>query len=298
MTDLGFDYDKLSPIIKLALVEDIGTGDVTSDAVATPAMTASMNFVARQVAVVAGLPLLPLLFQEISRSVSCRLLAADGDLIQPGQILAVISGPAQALLTGERLALNFVQRLSGIATLTHTFVEAVADSQAKIFDTRKTTPGLRLLEKYAVRVGGGSNHRMGLYDQVLIKDNHLKCLAKRSDLDSLAALVARLRQHLPEMLIEVEVENFDQLDQAVAAGVDVVLLDNMSPRQLTQAVVRARSRSNPPLLECSGGVSLENVAELAATGVDRISIGRLTHSAPAVDIAADFVDINESQETS
>jgi nicotinate-nucleotide pyrophosphorylase (carboxylating) len=248
--------------------------------------------------VAAGLVLLEPMFREISRPVVIELVAGEGDVVEAGQPLAFASGPAHALLTGERLALNFLQRLSGIATLTASFVKAVAGTRAEVFDTRKTTPGLRLLEKYAVRVGGGHNHRMGLYDQILIKDNHLKCLAGRTDVESLTVFVKRLRSHLPEMLIEVEVESMQALEEVLEARVDVILLDNMIPSQLVEAVRRARAHRAPVLLECSGGVTLESVAELAATGVDRISIGRLTHSAAAVDIAADLADIQQTRESS
>ncbi len=296
MSDFGLDLEKVAPLLKLALIEDIGTGDVTSELVAPPALSARMSFVARQTAVIAGLPLLKPIFHEISRAVTVEQQVQDADHVQPGQVIAVASGPAHALLAGERLVLNFLQRLSGIATITHAFVQAVAGTSAQIYDTRKTTPGLRLLEKYAVRVGGGCNHRMGLYDQVLIKDNHLHCLAQSSGSGALDDLVARTREHLPGILIEIEVEDFDMLETALNAGADVLLLDNMSPEQLVRAVSRVRSRPHPPLLESSGGVTLQNVARIAASGVDRISIGQLTHSAPAVDVAADLHDIHRTQE--
>jgi len=298
MTDADFDYEKVGALVKLALVEDIGTGDVTSEATVAPGVTASMNFVARQKAVLAGLALLEPLYRQLSRDITCELLAHDGDLVRSGQTLAVASGPARALLTGERVALNFLQRLSGIATLTSRFVKAAAGTPVEILDTRKTAPGLRILEKYAVRMGGGHNHRTGLFDQVLIKDNHLRCVALRPDHASLADVVKTFRERVPGMTIEVEVEKLDALDEALDAAVDVVMLDNMDLEQIRTAVARVRASRRPPIIECSGNVTLKQIPELAATGVDRISIGRLTHSAPAVDISANIEDIRLPKENS
>ena len=296
MTNVDFDYEKVSTLVKLALVEDIGTGDITSEVTVPPGMTGRLRFIARHKTVVAGLALLEPLYREISRQVGCELLVADGDVVRAGQLLATASGPVRALLAGERVALNFLQQLSGIATLSARFVKAVAGTDVEIFDTRKTTPGLRLLQKYAVRVGGGHNHRMGLYDQILIKDNHLECLSRRDDVESLADFVKWLRGRVPGTIIEVEVEDLAKLDETLAAKVDVVLLDNMSCEQLEEAVGKARLKRKVPILECSGGVTLTNVAEIARTGVDRISIGRLTHSAPAADISADIDGITDAEE--
>jgi nicotinate-nucleotide pyrophosphorylase (carboxylating) len=215
-----------------------------------------------------------------------RAALSEGQRFRAGQTLATLVGPAQALLTGERTALNFLQRLCGVATLTRAFVEAVRGSRAVICDTRKTTPGWRRLEKYAVRCGGGTNHRMGLYDEMLIKDNHL-ALAGRD----LKGLVTAARRRVgPRMIIEVEVERLEQLHSALALPVDYVLLDNMAPPMLRKAVALrdAVRRDGWPLLEASGGVTLDNVRAVASAGVDRISVGALTHSAPALDIAMDI----------
>lgn len=296
MTDVDFDYERVSTLVKLALVEDIGTGDVTSEVTVPPGMTGRLRLVAQHKMVVAGLALLEPLYREISRQISCEFSAADGDVVRSGQLLATASGPVRALLAGERVALNFLQQLSGIATLTARFVKAVAGTDVEIFDTRKTTPGLRVLQKYAVRVGGGHNHRMGLYDQILIKDNHLKCLSQRDDVESLTDFVKWLRDRVPGTIIEVEVEDPARLDETLSAKVDVVMLDNMSCEQLEEAVGKARRKRKVPIIECSGGVTLRNVAEIARTGVDRISIGRLTHSASAADISADIDNIRDAKE--
>jgi nicotinate-nucleotide pyrophosphorylase (carboxylating) len=211
-------------------------------------------------------------------------MANDGDLATAGQSLLRISGPARAILTSERVALNFVQRLCGIATLTRQYVDAVKGTRAKILDTRKTTPGLRRLEKYAVRCGGGENHRAGLFDRVLIKDNHLASL-RDAPPNPIAAAVRRAREQYPEHPIEVEADTLEQVEQALTAGADIILLDNMNLVQLRVAVQQARGRAKT---EASGGVNLASVRQIAETGVDCISVGALTHSARASDIALDF----------
>lgn len=293
MADLSFDYEKVHTLVKLALVEDIGNGDITTELTVPADMSGRMRFVSRQSAVIAGLVLVEPIYRELSRQVQCELMVAEGDTVGRGQVVARVAGPMRALLAGERLALNFLQHLSGVATLTRRFVDAVAGTSADILDTRKTTPGLRYLEKYAVRVGGGVNHRMGLYDQVLIKDNHLACLSGGGR-ENLSAVVKRLRTHAPDVVIEVEVEDLTQLDEVLKAGVDIVLLDNMSLAQLAQAVDRTDGLAKRPLLEVSGGVTFETVGAIARAGVDRISVGMLTHSVPAVDIAAD-VEIGDQE---
>ncbi len=232
--------------------------------------------------VVAGLPVAARAFTLVEPSVAWEPYVSDADRVRPGMALATVPGPARALLTAERVALNSVQRLSGVASLTARYVLAVAGTGARIVDTRKTTPGLRALEKYAVRVGGGHNHRIGLYDAVLIKDNHLAAGG------GVGATVWRARERAPHtMRIEVECKTLAQVDEALAAGADVILLDNMDLGALGEAVRRVGGRA---LTEASGGVNLNTVAAIARTGVDLISVGALTHSAPALDISLDFVE--------
>jgi len=238
---------------------------------------------ARESLVAAGLELAEAAFGELG-PVELKRVRNDGQRAGPGETLLTVAGPARALLSAERVALNFVQRLSGVATLTAAFVEAVAGSPARILDTRKTTPGWRRLEKYAVRCGGGQNHRFGLDDMVLIKDNHLAALACESP-NAVAAAVGHARAAYPALKVEVEADTLAQVEQAVAAGADFVLLDNMSLEQLRLAVQACRGRART---EASGGVTLASVKAIAQTGVDFISVGALTHSARAVDIGLDF----------
>ncbi len=271
-------------IVKLALAEDVGSGDVTTLAT-VPAHSQSravMN--ARNNLIVAGLAVAEAAFTAVSTQVVCERKVADGQAVTAGTPLLVISGPAQAILTAERVALNFIQRLSGVATLTGRYVEVVKGTGAKILDTRKTTPGLRRLEKYAVTCGGGTNHRIGLYDMVLIKDNHLAALAAEKP-NAIAAAVQRARAKYPALKVEVEADTLDQARQAAEAGADYVLLDNMRPEQLREAVRLIAGRS---LTEASGGVNLTTLRAIAESGVNFISVGALTHSAPAVDIGLDF----------
>jgi len=279
---LALNFDP--QIVRTALAEDIGPGDATTLAIVPADAIATAVMVAREPLVVCGLPLAEAVFREVSASLNLTALATDGLHIAKGQELLKIQGPARAILTAERVALNFVQRLSGVATLTARFVEAVAGTGAKILDTRKTTPGWRLLEKYAVQCGGGVNHRMGLYDRILIKDNHLAAL--RNELpNAIAAAVHRARTQFPQLTVEVEADTLEQADQACKAGADVILLDNMSNQDLRAAVRLIDGRAKT---EASGGVNLATVRAIAETGVDFISVGALTHSAPAMDIALDF----------
>jgi nicotinate-nucleotide pyrophosphorylase (carboxylating) len=243
-------------------------------------------FAARQDLTVAGLAFAAEAFRQLSADVRFAPQMADGQRAAKGQILARVEGPARALLTAERVALNFTQRLSGVATLTARFVEAIAGTNARILDTRKTTPGWRAFEKYAVACGGGTNHRFGLHDLILIKDNHLAALRDEAP-DAIAAAVRRARAAYPALRVEVEADTLAQVDQAVAAGADIILLDNMSPADLRESVRRVAGRART---EASGGVTLATVRDIALTGVDFISVGALTHSAPAVDIALDFED--------
>src|SRR5581483_1459334 len=234
--------------------------------------------------VVAGLALAEATFHELSPAIKVQRAATDGQAVKAGEDLLRIAGPARSILTAERVALNFVQRLSGIATLTAQFVEAIKGTRAKILDTRKTTPGWRRFEKYAVTCGGGHNHRIGLYDMILIKDNHLAALRNESP-DAITAAVRRAQLQYPKLKVEVEAETLEQVEQAATAGVDFVLLDNMNLIQLRLAVQQVRGRAQT---EASGGVNLASVRPIAEAGVDFISVGALTHSARAVDIGLDF----------
>ena len=270
--------------VAAALAEDIGSGDVTTLATVPETALATAVMRAREPLVVAGLALAEAAFRELSPRVQLTRAVQDGQRVAEGKPLLNIAGPARALLGAERVALNFVQRLSGVATLTAQFVEAIKGTRAQILDTRKTTPGWRRLEKYAVTCGGGRNHRVGLFDMVLIKDNHLAVLQNESP-NPIAAAVARARWQYPQLKVEVEADTLDQVEQAVAAGADIVLLDNMNVVQLRLAVQKCQGHAQT---EASGGVSLAGVRAIAETGVDFISVGALTHSARAVDIALDF----------
>jgi nicotinate-nucleotide pyrophosphorylase (carboxylating) len=270
--------------VRLALAEDIGRGDATTLATVPANATAKAVMRAREPLVVAGIGFAETAFRELSPKIKIEKLSHDGQRIAAGKILLKISGPARAILTAERVALNFVQRLSGIATLTSQFVKAIHGTRAKILDTRKTTPGWRRFEKYAVTCGGGKNHRLGLFDMILIKDNHLAALRNEKP-NAIAAAVARAREKFPKLKIEVEADNLKQVEEAVKAGADFILLDNMDLKQLRQAVKTVNGCAKT---EASGGVNLQTVRAIAETGVDFISVGTLTHSARAVDIGLDF----------
>jgi nicotinate-nucleotide pyrophosphorylase (carboxylating) len=278
-------------LIDLALAEDLqARADLTSDALIDPQAHAAISVVARQAGVLAGGPAAALVFQILDAQVRWRTVVSDGERLHAGTEVAVVSGPIKSLLAGERTALNLLTHLSGVATLTRRLVDAVAGTRASILDTRKTFPGYRLLQKYAVRAGGGTNHRLGLYDGVLIKDNHLAAWRSAGDnAHTVADAVAQARQRAPAGVpIEVEVDTLEQLADALRARPELVLLDNM-PLDLLRQAVSLRDASAPATrLEASGSVTLANVAAIAGTGVDRISIGALTHSAPALDLAFDW----------
>ncbi|MDB5420020.1 MAG: nadC [Phenylobacterium sp.] len=272
----------IAPTVKAALAEDLGrAGDVTSQACIPAEARLSAVFAARKPGVIAGLACIRLAIAELDPCAEVRLLAADGEVVSAGGQLAWVEGNARALLAAERTALNLAGRLSGIATLTRAYVQAVAGTGARIVDTRKTTPGLRALEKYAVRCGGGVNHRFGLDDAILIKDNHVAASGSVGEALRRATAAAG---HL--MKIEVEVDSLEQLDEALAGAPDVIMLDNFSLADLAEAVRRAAGRVT---LEASGGVTLETVRAIAETGVDVISVGALTHSASVLDIGLDAV---------
>lgn len=276
-------------LVSTALLEDLqGACDLTSVALVPEDQEGTVQIVARRQGVVCGLPIIELVFARIDRSVTIDLLAQDGDFVPSGRVLANLQGPVRSLLTGERTVLNFLTALSGVATLTWMFVDAVRESSAQILDTRKTWPGWRRLQKYAVRCGGGTNHRLGLYDGILIKDNHLAAWRTQSPDGSVSAAIRHARLRWPGKPVEVEVDTIMQLNDALHERPEIVLLDNMNPDQLREAVA-IRDRFAPSVqLEASGGVSLSTIAAIAATGVERISIGALTHSAPALDIAFDW----------
>ncbi len=281
MTLIIEDYRRA---VAIALKEDLGQlGDITTQALVRPDQKLSMVFVTRQAGVVCGMEFIRQTFRQLDNMVTVELLAADGAAVAAGAQLARVTGAAAPILVGERVALNFLTHLSGIATATRQMVELVKAYQAQISDTRKTTPGLRAFEKQAVAAGGGKNHRMGLYDAVLIKDNHIALFGGDA-----AAAVQRARTTVgPNMQIEVELDALDQLEQVIAAGANSVLLDNMPPEMLQAAVAQNNGRV---VLEASGGVTITNVAAIAATGINIISAGWLTHSAPALDIGLDFVN--------
>ena len=262
-------------IVRRALAEDLGWGDVTTEATVPTEVRGYGTFVVKSACVLAGLDVAAEVFRQLDPAVHITLKNRDGDQCQPGAIAAEIRGSAALMLTTERTALNFVQRLSGIATLTRRYVDA-AGGQITILDTRKTTPTLRALEKYAVRAGGGSNHRSGLDDGILIKDNHVRLAG------GVVEAVNRMKAARQEMLIEVEAQSLADVDGAIEAGADVILLDNLSIEDIHQAVARIAGRAK---IEISGGVTLERMPQLARTGADYVSVGALTHSAPAVDLS-------------
>ncbi|CAN5250150.1 carboxylating nicotinate-nucleotide diphosphorylase [soil metagenome] len=279
------ENDACARLVEWAIREDLGpAGDITSRTLLPADLRGRAQFVQRSAGVTAGLSAAEATLESIDRSLQFEAQVADGSLARPGQVLATVSGSLRSMLTAERVALNFLQRLSGVATLTRKYVEAVAGLPVVILDTRKTTPGWRLLEKYAVRMGGGKNHRMGLYDGVLIKDNHLAALG-----DDVVVAVQRARHELRGMRIECEVDTLEQLRRLLPVRPDIVLLDNMSNEQLREAVQLRNELGAGILLEASGGVNLTTVRGIAETGVDRISVGALTHSAVAQDIALDYV---------
>lgn len=272
--------------VKAALAEDVGSGDVTTLATVPAGARSTALMRAREPLTVAGLAFAEVAFRSLSSQVKITRVARDGQKAKPGATLLKISGPSRALLSAERVALNFVQRLSGVATATAQYADLILDTKAKILDTRKTTPGWRHFEKYAVKCGGGRNYRIGLYDMVLIKDNHLMAV-RNAKPNAIAAAVARARAKFPKLQVEVEADTLEQVAQAADAGADIILLDNMPPAMLRAAVKIVRGRAKT---EASGGVNLKTVRAIAKSGVDLISVGAITHSARAVDIGLDFVE--------
>jgi len=276
----------LEESVRRALAEDVGTGDLTTNSLVPVGARAEAVIYSKGAGVLAGLPVAARVFHMLDARIKVEEHISEGDLLKPGSIIARVEGPARGVLTGERTALNFLQRLSGIATATRQLVESIAGTRARLVDTRKTTPGLRALEKYAVRTGGGYNHRIGLYDGILIKDNHIKVAG------GITRAISQARAAVPYIVkIEIEVESLEQLEEALAAGADLIMLDNMPPPLLRKAVALTGGRVP---LEASGGITAGRIREVAETGVDFISVGAITHSAPALDISMDVGEIKKS----
>ena len=277
MSEIQLNLDEINRILENALREDIGSGDITTNLLFPYDAECKAIILAKEEGLVAGLPIAEMVFRKLDKDIVFSEEKKDGDKVEPNQVLAEISGSQKSILTGERVALNFLQRLSGIATLTSRFVKAIHGLPVKILDTRKTTPGLRILDKYAVRVGGGFNHRFGLYEEVLVKDNHIKLAGGITR----AVNILRERAVAQKRIIEVEASTIGEVEEALNVGADIILLDNMSPKMIKEAVGLIKGKA---LIEVSGGVTLENVREIAETGVDFISVGLLTHSPEALDI--------------
>ena len=292
--------ERARPAVVAALAEDVGGGDVTTEACIEAATSAQAVIVAKAEGVLAGIEVARLVFEVVDPGVRFAALLHDGAAVTPGAEVARLFGPARSILTGERTALNFVQRLSGVATRTRAFVQRLHGTGTRLLDTRKTTPGLRLLEKAAVLAGGGANHRQGLFDMVLIKDNHIRAAG------GLPAAVERARAHAaPTLLVEVEAASFEEVQEACAAGVDRILLDNMSPGDVTRALQWIDTHPTPgpesprrrpgarrwPEVEVSGGLTLETVRPMAELGVDYVSVGAITHSAPALDLSLEILEL-------
>jgi nicotinate-nucleotide pyrophosphorylase (carboxylating) len=283
MFELGRYNEAIREQIRAWLAEDVGYGDVTTETTIPAGTTSSAIIHVKEDGVIAGLPVARLVFDVVDPALTFRAMVQDGDRVVRGTVIAELEGSAHSILTGERLALNLMQRMSGVATKTRTFVDALEGLPTRLVDTRKTTPGHRLLEKYAVTIGGGSNHRFGLYDAVMIKDNHIKGAG------GIRAAVDAARARIPHtMTIEVETESLAQVDEALEAGADIIMLDNMTNALMKEAVARIKGRAPHVKVEASGGVRLETIRAIAETGVDVISVGALTYSTQALDISLDL----------
>ncbi len=292
-----FDFEEIKEIVQLAIKEDIGAGDITSKIFIPEGSESEGILIAKETGIIAGLPVARYVLSQIDKDLLLTVNIEDGSRVEKGTVIATVKGLTLSLLSAERLVLNFLQRLSGIATATNKFTEKARGYKTQILDTRKTTPGWRYVEKYAVRTGGGANHRMGLYDQILIKDNHLKIMKSERDNGDIGSLVKSAREQIAdEILIEVEVEELCQIKDVMDAGVDIILFDNMVPSKVNEAVEMVKEFENSrragtgraTLTEASGNITIENVEEYAKSGVDRISVGMITHSARALDISFDI----------
>ena len=273
------EFQKIQEIVKIALEEDLGKGDITSELI-IPEKQKGMGFIiAKEKGIITGLEVAKSVFKQVDPGLVFKPLVSDGDKMGPNQKVALIRGKAKSILAGERTALNFLQRLSGIATLTGEFVRRIRGTRAKILDTRKTTPGLRLLEKYAVKKGGGKNHRQGLYDMILIKDNHIEAAG------SIPLAIRKALRNKKGLKIEVETRNFGEVKEALNFKIDRIMLDNFKPEDLKKAVRLIRSKNKKVEIEASGRVNLKNIRKIALSGVDYISVGALTHSAEALDFS-------------
>ncbi len=272
---------QIDKIVDRALEEDLGPGDVTTSAIIDPSIKGRARLLAREEIILAGIGVFSGVFSRLDSEISVECNYHDGDMVPNGGDIGIVKGSMRGILSGERTALNFLQHLSGIATLTRRYVEETDPSRVRVIDTRKTTPGLRILEKYAVRLGGGINHRFGLFDGILVKDNHIAAAG------SISKALADIKAKVPHTLrIEVEVEDTKGVEEAIGAGADAILLDNMSLKEIREAVSIARGRV---LLEASGGITLESIGKISKTGVDMISVGAITHSARSVDISLEVI---------
>jgi nicotinate-nucleotide pyrophosphorylase (carboxylating) len=277
MTINELDFKALKPVIDFALNEDLGSGDITTNALIPVDLQAKATMVAKSSGVIAGLAVAEYVFKSLDKDIQWKTVFNDGGHVVKGDLILEVSGSYRALLSGERLALNFLQRMSGIATMTDNYKNQLAGSKVKILDTRKTVPGLRLLDKYAVRMGGGTNHRIGLYDMVLIKDNHIKVAG------GITKAVAQIKKSIPDgFKIEVETTSIAEVNEALAAGADIIMLDNMDNNTMRECVKIINKQAK---VEASGNMTIERLREVAETGVDFISIGALTHSVTALDIS-------------
>ncbi len=276
----------VDPIVKAALREDIGAKDITTSAIIPRNLAIKADIECEEAGILCGIGVAERVFRLVDENLRFLPVSKDGETVEKGREIAYIEGLAASILMAERTALNFLSRLSGIATITRRFVDKTKGTQAKILDTRKTTPALRFLEKYAVSIGGGTNHRFGLYDQALIKDNHLRILRTQP----LVEIIAKTKKNvLKHTVVGVEVKNLSELKEALKSGADYILLDNMTPEIVREAVNLRKRGGGKILFEVSGGISLENVADYAQTGVERISVGRLTHAAPSLNFSLDIV---------
>lgn len=275
-----FPKEDALTMIRLALAEDVRSGDVTSLWTIPENQKQRARLIAKEEGVLAGLPIIELVFEELKASVKVELFKKDGDVVQKGDLIAELEGSTQELLTGERTLLNFIQQLSGVASVAHTFQKALEGGKTKVLDTRKTVPGFRTLQKYAVRVGGGSNHRMGLFDMVLVKDNHIAAAG-----GVLEALEVVRKNNTENLMVEMEVETLEDLKKLLNKGVDVIMLDNMSNEMMADALKIIQESGDKVLVEGSGNMTLERAKEIATLGLDYISVGALTHSVKALDIS-------------
>lgn len=273
----GLDFEAIKPLVDHALAEDVGSGDITTNSLVPFGLKAKATMVSKSSGIIAGLALAEYIFRSLDHDILWKTFVNDGNHIAKGGLILEVSGSYRALLTGERLALNFLQRMSGIATMTANYIHGLDRSDVKILDTRKTVPGLRLLDKYAVKMGGGTNHRFGLYDMALIKDNHIKVAG------GISKAVLQVKRSIPAgTLVEVETTTIEEVKEAIAVGADIIMLDNMDNNTMSACVKIIDKRAK---VEASGNITLERLKEVAATGVDFISIGALTHSVQALDIS-------------